>query len=162
MNAALRSGWPVTALALAGAAWLGAVGLFVMVVAPAAFAVLPSSSLAGALVGRVLPPLFFGGMVAGLAAFVVAVGGRPRVTRAAMAGFLAAACCAIAQFVVGSALGALRMEIGGPLDALATGDPRRSLFGRLHLASVALLGAAAVCMMVVVVDATRMARSGAR
>ena len=157
-----RGGWPAAAIALAGAAWLGAVALFATVVAPAAFAVLPGRSLAGALVGRVLPPLFFGGMLAGVAGLVVALAGRPRVTRTALAGFLAAACCAIAQFAVGSAIGELRGAVGGPLDALAAGDPRRALFGRLHLASVALLGAAALCMMVVVVDAMRTVRSAAR
>jgi hypothetical protein len=46
-------------------AWLGAAVLAATVVAPAAFAVLPTRSLAGALVGRVLPVLFYGGAVVG-------------------------------------------------------------------------------------------------
>lgn len=160
MSPERRAKWAPPAIALGGAAWLGAVALFSTIVAPAAFAVLPDRSLAGALVGRVLPSLFFGGMVAGLSA--ATVGGRARVTRSTVAGFLAATCCAAGQFAVGSALGALRDAVAGPIDALAAGDPRRVLFGRLHVASVALLGAAASCMLVVVADATRAIRSAAR
>jgi len=48
-------------------AWLGAAVLVTTVVAPAAFAVLPSRTLAGALVGRVLPVLFIAGLVVALA-----------------------------------------------------------------------------------------------
>ena len=43
--------------------WLGAALLFIAVVAPAAFAVLPSRALAGLVVGRVLPVLFWSGAV---------------------------------------------------------------------------------------------------
>src|SRR2546430_1569733 len=45
------------------AVWIGAALLFALVVAPAAFAVLPSRTLAGALVGRGLPVIFYGGGV---------------------------------------------------------------------------------------------------
>ena len=48
-------------------AWLGAAVLVATVVAPAAFAVLPTRTLAGALVGRVLPVLFIAGLVVALA-----------------------------------------------------------------------------------------------
>ena len=50
-------------VALLLAAWLGAGVLFAAVVAPAAFAVLPSRNLAGALVGRVLPVVLIAGVV---------------------------------------------------------------------------------------------------
>ncbi|MDE3217575.1 MAG: DUF4149 domain-containing protein, partial [Gemmatimonadota bacterium] len=43
--------------------WLGAAVLLAAAVAPAAFAVLPSRSLAGDLVGRVLPVIFWSGML---------------------------------------------------------------------------------------------------
>ena len=46
-------------------AWLGALGLFGAVVARAAFRVLPSSELAGAMVGATLGPLQLAGAVAG-------------------------------------------------------------------------------------------------
>jgi hypothetical protein len=57
----------VLAASLLGA-WIGAALLMAAAVAPAAFAVLPTRALAGALVGRVLPPVFGGGIVVGLAA----------------------------------------------------------------------------------------------
>src|SRR4029077_12340066 len=47
------------------AVWIGAALLFALVVAPAAFAVLPTRTLAGALVGRVLPVIFYAGVVIG-------------------------------------------------------------------------------------------------
>jgi len=47
------------------AVWIGAALLFALIVAPAAFAVLPSRTLAGALVGRVLPVIFYAGVVIG-------------------------------------------------------------------------------------------------
>jgi hypothetical protein len=46
--------------------WLGAALFFALGVAPAAFAVLPDPGLAGALIGRLLPPLFVTGAVFGL------------------------------------------------------------------------------------------------
>lgn len=144
--------------ALVGAAWLGAVAFFAGVVAPAAFEVLPQRATAGALVRRVLPPLFFGGMLAGLVPAVV----DRRVTRATAAGLIATTCCAIAQLVVGERIERLRLTIGGSLDALAAADPRRLAFARLHLASVALLGAAALCFVIVVADGVRTARAGSR
>lgn len=148
------------AVALLGAGWLGATLLFGAIVAPAAFAVLPSRALAGALVGRVLPSLFFGGMLIGLAPLLLAW--QPRVTWAKAAGLLASTCCAVAQFAVAGRIERLRASLGGPLDALAAADPRRAAFARLHLMSVALLGVAALCMMVVVADAVRTARSVTR
>src|SRR6476660_908708 len=60
--------FPPTLIAVALlAAWLGAATVFAAVVAPAAFDVLPSRTLAGALVGRVLPVLFWSGVVVGVA-----------------------------------------------------------------------------------------------
>ena len=47
------------------------------VVAPAAFAVLPTRTLAGALVGRVLPVLFWCGMLVGVGVAVLGVARRP-------------------------------------------------------------------------------------
>lgn len=124
-------------------AWLGAGILFAAVVAPAAFAVLPSRTIAGALVGRVLPVLF----VAGLAVAAIGLvldratdGVLPRVRRGTLV--VVAVSCAIAQFVVAPRIAALRHEIGGPIEQLSPTDPRRVAFGRLHGVSVAWLGLA--------------------
>ena len=53
-------------LTVALSAWLGAGLLFAAVVAPAAFRVLPSRALAGALAGAVLPVLFWTGAAVGV------------------------------------------------------------------------------------------------
>ena len=134
---------PTSPAALLLAAWLGAGVLFAAVVAPAAFAVLPSRTLAGALVGQVLPTVFVAGIsVAVLAALLDRgmVGRASRVRRAAL--LVLAISCGIAQFVIGPRIERVRGEIGGPVEQLAPSDPRRAAFGRLHALSVAWLGLA--------------------
>jgi hypothetical protein len=123
--------------------WLGAALIVTAVVAPAAFAVLPTRTLAGALVGRVLPVLFWGGAAVGLLVIVLGRaqgGGRARLL-AAGALFLA---CLAAQLAIAPRIGRLRAAVGVPIDRLAPDDARRLAFGRLHAASVAMLGIAAL------------------
>jgi hypothetical protein len=55
--------WPVPVSAILLAAWLGAALYFSIIVTRAAFAVLPSRTLAGALVGQTLPVLYDTGML---------------------------------------------------------------------------------------------------
>jgi len=126
-------------------AWLGAAVLVTTVVAPAAFAVLPSRTLAGALVGRVLPVLFIAGLVVALASLSLdsADHGRAIRVRRAML-IVAAVSCAAAQFAVAPRIERVRKEIAGPVEQLSPDDPRRIAFGRLHAASVAWLGVAMV------------------
>jgi hypothetical protein len=141
MSAAPR----LQAAALVLAAWLGAALITVAVVAPGAFAVLPSRTIAGTMVGRVLPSLFVAGIVVGVA---VALAGVPR--RAAVAALVAAGSCAVSQFWITPKLDRLRAEIAGPVDVLPPGDARRVAFGALHGYNVAGLGTAmigtAVCL----------------
>ena len=125
------------------AAWLGASLLFAAVVAPAAFDVLPSRTLAGALVGRILPVVFIAGLGVAAMGFMLdrsPDGVLPRVRRVALV--VMALSCAIAQFVVAPRISTVRDEIGGPIEQLAPTDPRRVTFGRLHAVSVAWLGLA--------------------
>ena len=131
------------------AAWLGAAVLAAAVVAPAAFAVLPTRTLAGALVGRVLPPLSVSGIAVGVLAAAAAWRDRaatPPDARYALArlvlGVLVVAACSAAQLVVAPRIAAVRAEIGPSIEALERGDPRRAAFGRLHGLSVAALGVA--------------------
>ena len=139
------------------ALWLGAAAIVALVVAPAAFDVLPSRSLAGALVGRVLPVVFYAGMALGAAVVVVEglagswVGGR------SIGGLVALVACAVAQLVVGARIAAARAAIPGAIEALSPDDPRRVAFGRLHLFSVAWLGVAIVAALLVGVLAARAA-----
>ena len=125
-------------------AWLGAALLVVAVVAPAAFAALPTRTLAGQLVGAVLPPVFYAGIVIGslvVAASVTTRHGRI-VTPRTVGGFLVAVSCAGAQFAVAPRIERTRASIGGPVETLSSSDPRRLAFARLHGASVLLLGVA--------------------
>ena len=130
-------------VALLLSAWLGASILFAAVVAPAAFAALPSRSLAGALVGRVLPVVFVAGIVVALLGLVLDRADSGRlfgVRRGALV--IVAVACAAAQFGVAPRIERVRREIDGPIEQLAPGDARRVTFGRLHAISVAWLGLA--------------------
>lgn len=122
------------------AAWLGAATLFVTVVAPSAFAVLPERSLAGALVGRVLPVLFLTGAVLGALGFVREWVSHPRSIRRLVLSLLLTGASMAAQFGVAPRIETLRRALGPSLEAVSPGDARRIAFGRLHGISVALLG----------------------
>jgi hypothetical protein len=128
------------------AAWLGAAILVAAVIAPAAFRVLPTRTLAGALVGEVLPVIFISGLVIG--AIVVGIEarsgarfGRPTVAAPFIALILG---CVVAQFIIGPRIEAVRASIGGTVEALDSADPRRTQFGRLHGFSVLWMGVAMV------------------
>jgi Domain of unknown function (DUF4149) len=142
----------VQTAALLLAAWLGASLITVAVVAPGAFAVLPSRTMAGTMVGRVLPALFIAGIVIGVVvAGIAAMPPTSGAGRGAMAtALLSAVACAFAQFWITPKLDRLRVEIGGPVDALSPEDPRRVAFGLFHGYNVAGLGVAmlgaAVCL----------------
>jgi hypothetical protein len=137
-------------------AWLGAALFFAAAVAPAAFDLLPGSGLAGALVGRLLPPLFVAGAVGGLIVLAVELW-WPRAGRRLRAGgaVLMIAACALAQFVVGARIARLRAAVDRPIAELAPDDARRTAFGRLHGLSVAGLGAAMLGAVVAVAGAAR-------
>ncbi len=137
--------------------WLGAALLLAAAVAPAAFAVLPSRSLAGDLVGRVLPVIFWSGMALFAAVMVLGVWTdalskyKPRVLFAAIGG----TACMIAQFVVDVTIARIRARAHGPIDALPATDPLRVAFGQLHLFSVVLLGLAMLAAAAVLLLALR-------
>ena len=126
------------------ASWLGAAVLVAAVVAPAAFRVLPSRTLAGALVGEVLPVIFISGLViAAIAVTLEARGGKGILQIRITAPFLLMIIgCAVAQFVIGPKIEVVRAAIGGAVDALDAADPRRIQFGRLHAFSVMWMGVA--------------------
>ena len=137
--------------------WLGAAVLTAAVVAPAAFAVLPSRTLAGNIVGQVLPVIFYSGIVVGMLVIGLETAdndgwhwGTPVVF-----GALVTVACAVAQFVVGSRIESVRMRIGGSVDALAPNDPLRTMFGRLHGVSVGLMGIAMLAAAVALVTIAR-------
>jgi hypothetical protein len=124
------------------AAWLGAAIIVAAVVAPAAFKVLPTRTLAGALVGQVLPVIFISGLVVAVVAGLMEVRGtRAAVRWTATAPIaLMVVACIVAQFVIGPKIEVVRAGIAGAVDALAVTDPRRIEFGRLHAYSVLAMG----------------------
>ena len=125
--------------------WLGAALFFSAVAAPALFRVLPSRTLAGAVVGRTLPVLFVAGIVIGLlVALLTWPAAAPQRLRLAVSAsaIAMASLCAIAQFVIGARISRLRASLQSTLEALPPNDPARLEFGRLHGYAVMSLGAA--------------------
>ncbi len=122
------------------AAWLGVAVFVAAVIAPAAFAVLPTRALAGALIGRALPDVFISGVLIG--GLITAIcSGRSRL--ASFGGLLLLAGNA-AALMVERHLHALLVAIGAPIEALAVTDARRLAFGRLHGVSVLMMGVGVV------------------
>jgi hypothetical protein len=150
----VRPAVPITEVLLL-TLWIGAAVLFVAVVAPSAFLVLPSRTLAGALVGRVLPIIFYAGVVIGAVIVVLDILGRTGAWARTAAGAVSALACAVAQLVVGTRIDRLRSAIQGPLEALSPDDPRRIAFGRLHAFSVGWLGVAMVAAIIALAFAVR-------
>lgn len=133
---------PLVLTLVALSAWLGAAVLVAAVVAPAAFAVLPSRMLAGALVGRVLPALFWSGTAVGGAVVVRTVLASGAGSWLAAAGGVLALACATAQLVITPRIEWIRASISVPVDMLESSDPRRIAFGKLHGLSLLSLGVA--------------------
>lgn len=144
-------GWPVPVAALLLAAWLGAVLYFSVVVTRAAFAVLPSRALAGALVGRTLPVLFDTGMLLGLWLVVSALLGSRGTVRAVTlgGGAVMLVVMAIARFGILARIERLRATLPAAIDTLAPTDPARRAFGQLHALSVGALGLSLLVGLVV-------------
>ena len=153
----LRSSIAVVLLAM----WLGGATVVATSVAPAAFAVLPSRALAGALVGRVLPQLFVAGMLIGVVAALLSWldRGTPFAMTRTVAALGTVAACAVAQWVVGPRIARLREVIGPSVEALATNHPLRVEFGRLHGLSVLAMGVGMVAAAVAIVSSLAALRS---
>jgi Domain of unknown function (DUF4149) len=133
------------------AAWLGVAVFVAAVIAPAAFAVLPTRALAGALVGRALPVLFISGVALGgiVTAYCAT---SARVT--SIGGLLLLGGNAVA-LTIEQRLHALLVAIGVPIDTLAMNDPRRVEFGRLHGLSVLMMGIGAIGASIALVALAR-------
>jgi hypothetical protein len=122
-------------------AWLGAAILVAAVVAPAAFKVLPTRTLAGALVGQVLPVIFLSGLALAVVGAAIEMRASPNTHWIPIASLVVmAVACLLAQFVIGARIETVRAAIGGAVDSLSTDDPRRIQFGRLHAYSVLSMG----------------------
>jgi hypothetical protein len=134
--------------------WMGAALLLIASVAPSAFATLPSPALAGALVGRILSPVFLTGLAGGIVLTALAAQESPSPGRRAqvLAAVAWGLTCGVSQFILAPRIRAIQDAIGGPVSALAADDPRRMAFGRLHgtilgVFMLAIISAAAVVML---------------
>jgi hypothetical protein len=137
------------------AAWLGAAVFVAAVITPAAFAVLPTRALAGAIVGSALPVLFTLGILIGAGVTLITLGGAAG--RAVTGGTSVLAITSAAALLVTIRLHALRAALGMPIDALDRADPRRVTFGQMHGLSVLLMGVGLVGASVALVVLARQA-----
>lgn len=139
--------------------WLGALVFFSFMVAPAAFAVLPSRQLAGDLVGHLLPRLHLLGYLCGTV-YLVALGVEQRLTQGSLRAvalpmLLVAAILvmtAVSQFGLEPRLAGLRAEMTaafGAIDQVPRDHPLRVSFGRFHQVSALLLTANLLLVLVV-------------
>jgi len=137
--------------------WLGGAILFAAIVAPSLFATLPTRTLAGAVVGRVLPAIFYSGMLVGIATVVLdwQARGEWNWRGGAAGGLFIFVSCAVAQLIVSPRIERVRESIGGAVENLSPGDPRRAEFGKLHAVSVGWLGLAMLSAAIVAVIAAR-------
>src|SRR5438309_10040922 len=117
--------------------WLGAALLAALVVAPHAFAILPSRAEAGDFIGAVLLVVNLGAIGTGLfAAGASVMAGRRRKTRTILA--TAMAIAGAISLRLQEMLASMRAAID-PIDALAPDDPRRLAFGAWHAVSMVVL-----------------------
>jgi hypothetical protein len=147
------AGWPAPLSAVLLAAWIGATLYFSVVVTRAAFAVLPSRTMAGALVGQMLPVLFDTGMLVGVilvGAALLSPSGASR-TASLVGGVAIVALMALARFVILARIARLRLSMPAVIDSLPLDDPARRAFGQLHAMSVGALGLAMLIGIIVAI-----------
>lgn len=134
--------------------WLGVMAYFSFVVAPAAFAVLPTGELAGNLVNRALGITELIGIVLGAMLIILLLTGRAAGRKSfwlelALLGLMTAAMLG-SRFVISQRLHNLRAQLGD-LSALAASDPHRLAFDQLHQYSVWLMSFCIIAALVLIV-----------
>ena len=136
--------------------WLGGLIFFSFVVAPTAFAVLPTRHLAGSLVSRSLSLLHWMGIVSGLV-FLLASLLYSRVTTGSAHLFAARhllivimlVLTCVSQFGISPRMARLRASMG-EMDSVPLNDPARVQFNALHVWSTRLEGGVLLAGLVVV------------
>lgn len=131
---------------LALVAWLGSLIFFSFVVAPSAFAVLPTRHLAGAVVTRTLSTLHWIGIASGIVFLVssmlysrMATGWAHAFSARHVLVILMLLLTCISQFGVSPRMHALRVSVG-EIDAVPADNPARVQFNALHQWSTRLEG----------------------
>lgn len=119
------------------AIWMGAAVFFIFV-AQSAFAVMPDQrELAGAVVGRTLSVLNFGGMATATLLILTSFVGSSRVNAfwlwvERFLLLIVGGACAVGQFIIGFWLSSVRTQMGRSIDEFAADDPLRVQFNTLH------------------------------
>jgi len=136
--------------------WLGGLIFFAFVLAPTAFAVLPSRHLAGNVVGRSLGSLHWMGIVSGVV-FLVSSLLYSRLSRGTAHVFAARhvliclmlALTMISQFGIIPRMDTLRASVG-EIDSVPPDNPARMQFDALHVWSTRMEGGVLLLGLVVV------------
>ncbi len=136
--------------------WLGGLIFFALVVAPAAFAVLPTTHVAGNLVGRTLGILHWMGIFSGLV-FLASSLLYSYLTRGTPHAFAARhilivlmlALTLISQFGIIPRMDTLRASMG-EIDSVSPDNPSRLQFDTLHLWSTRVEGGVLLLGLVVI------------
>jgi uncharacterized membrane protein len=135
--------------------WLGGLIFFSFVVAPSAFAVLPTRHMAGSLVSRSLSLLHWMAIVSGLVLLVASLL-YSRVTTGSAHLFAARhllivvmlALTCVSQFGISPRMARLRATVG-EIDRVSLNDPARVQFNALHVWSTRLEGSVLLAGLVV-------------
>ncbi len=135
------------------ALWIGSIFFFAAVVAPTAFSVLPTRTLAGMVVSRSLFTMHWIGIVCGLIFLLCSVllafilGGRTPFHASDLLMIVMLAITLFAHFGIERRMNALRTEMG-IIDVVPHEDARRAEFNRLHVWSTRLEGSVFLCGLV--------------
>jgi hypothetical protein len=143
------------------AAWLGVALYFSAVVAPSAFGVLRSFSLAnageiaGTIVSRSLSVVNKSGLLVSLLLLVTAPAVRKYYARASFVFhsvllLVVAIACGVGEWVIAAKLRWLRVAMHGQIDQVPLTDPNRAAFAALHGYSVAALSVAMIAALILV------------
>ena len=130
------------------AIWLGA-AVFFIGVAQVAFGVVPDREVAGAVVGRALSVLSYGGLAIAIILLLTSLVGSARISALWLwiERFLllvVGAACVVQEFVIGLWMSSIRSQLSGPIDQVAADDPLKLRFDQLHQYSVWTLMAAMI------------------
>jgi hypothetical protein len=138
------------------AVWLGAMMFFSFVVAPSAFAVLPTRELAGALVTSVLSKTDLAGLAAGPFLMILIAlswkADRSRTTNKVIRIILLAVmsgAAALSRLFITPSMVSLRESMGGLIDDVPLEDPLRVQFDQFHQYSVAVMSLAIFAGLIV-------------
>jgi len=136
--------------------WLGGLIFFAFVVAPAAFAVLPTRHLAGNMVGRTLGILHWMGIFSGVTFFAISLmyahlsKGTPQIFAARnLLIVLMLVLTLISQFGIIPRMDTLRASMG-EIDSVPPDNPARVQFDALHVWSTRVEGSVFLLGLVVV------------